>query len=81
MSYEELSQRKLYTKYMRKRTTVVLLVGILCILVAVIVMHYLLKEDKEFEYNGWLNCQPMLSDEQAELCQKAEEANYPNIAY
>ena len=39
------------------------------------------EEKKDFEFEGWINCQPMLTDEQAELCRQAEEAGYDKIAY
>jgi tRNA-dihydrouridine synthase len=39
------------------------------------------EEKKDFEFEGWINCQPMLTEEQAELCRKAEEAGYDKIAY
>ena len=39
------------------------------------------EEQSSFEYEGWINCQPLLTEEQAELCRQAEEAGYDKIAY
>jgi len=36
---------------------------------------------KEFSYEGWIDCMPPLSDNEAKLCKEAEEANYPYITY
>ena len=39
------------------------------------------EEQSGFEYEGWIDCQPLLTEEQAELCRQAEEAGYDKIAY
>lgn len=39
------------------------------------------EEKPNFEFEGWINCQPLLTEEQAELCRQAEEAGYDKIAY
>ena len=38
-------------------------------------------EDEDFYYEGTIDCMPPLSDKEAELCQKAKAAGYPNIVY
>lgn len=55
---------------------VVILVGI------IIAVTLLLNRSQDtFEYEGWIDCQPILSPEEEDLCRRAEAANYPYIAY
>ncbi len=65
-----------------KNKKLLLTLGIAGVIILAIIIALLLvpKQDK-FEYEGWINCQPILSKEEAELCKRAEAAEYPYIAY
>lgn len=39
------------------------------------------QSEPALKLEGWINCMPVLSAEQSELCRKAEAQNYPYIAY
>ena len=56
---------------------VVILVGIMITIVFLLSNH----NQDTFEYEGWIDCQPILSSEEEDLCRRAEAANYPYIAY
>ena len=55
----------------------VILVGVI-IAIAVILSN---RDQDTFEYEGWIDCQPILSPEEEDLCRRAKAANYPYIAY
>lgn len=60
------------------------LIGIILAITIVIAVLFFKKQsqnEKTFEYEGTLNCQPILTPEEAELCRRAEAANYPYIVY
>lgn len=56
--------------------SIVFLIGI------IIVIVFLLNRNQDtFEYEGWIDCQPVLSESEADLCRRAKAAGYPYIAY
>ena len=59
---------------------VTFLVGIIVIIIVGVIFLYN-RDQETFEYNGWIDCMPELSESQAELCRRAEAAGYPYIAY
>ena len=59
---------------------VTFLVGIIVIIIVGVIFLYN-RDQKTFEYDGWIDCMPELSESQAELCRRAEAAGYPYIAY
>lgn len=55
---------------------------IVVVLIGVITAIILLNRDQDaFEYEGWIDCQPVLSPEKEDLCRRAEAAGYPYITY
>jgi len=56
---------------------VVLVVGLIIFIICLVTQ----KQNLSFEYEGWINCQPILTPEEADLCARARAANYPYIAY
>lgn len=72
--------KKNINKNINKKGYLIVAVLIVVILTATITIAILNKKE-EFEYSGWIDCMPMLSDEAAELCRRAEKANYPYITY
>ena len=68
----------------RKKKTLFIIIGIIAvvaIVVAIVVALFLTSRKDSFEYEGWIDCQPILSEKEAELCERAEAAGYPYIAY
>ena len=65
---------------MKKKVLIILIVFVVLI-AAVIYIHVTSSRKTEFTYDGWINCMPPLSKDQAKLCEDAEAANYPYIAY
>ena len=63
-----------------KKKILFIALGIIVVVAIVIVLLLVFKQD-DFEYEGWINCQPMLTKEETELCERAEAAGYPYIAY
>lgn len=76
-----------------KKLFIIIILAVFLI-VATIALFFLLKRDQvtsesnsgydseyDFKYEGWIDCQPVLSPEKEELCRRAEAANYPYIAY
>ena len=59
---------------------VTFLVGIIVIIIVGVIFLYN-RDQETFEYDGWIDCMPELSESQAELCRRAEAAGYPYIAY
>ena len=62
------------------KTKIILILGAIAIILASVILLPVFKQNK-FEHEGWINCQPLLSEEEAELCRQAEAAEYPYIAY
>jgi hypothetical protein len=63
-----------------KKRVVVISVVVVCMF-ALVFVFLQNRSTQKFEYEGWINCMPVLDSKQSELCQQAEEANYPYIAY
>lgn len=64
----------------KKKKIMFVILGIIAI-VAIVMTLLLISKQNSFEYEGWINCQPILTKEAAELCERAEAAGYPYIAY
>ena len=64
-----------------KKQLIMILSAVFFIVVIVILVFLLKRNQDTFEYEGWINCQPILSPQEADLCRRAEAANYPYIAY
>lgn len=57
---------------------ILVVIIVLLMIIAGIVRHAM---DNEFHYEGTIDCMPPLSASEAELCERAEKAGYPNIVY
>ncbi len=64
-----------------KKQLIIILLAVFLIAIIVVIIFLLIRNQNTFEYEGWIDCQPILSPEEADLCKKAEAANYPYIAY
>ena len=51
------------------------------VVIIAIVVAIIVSRQNEFHYEGWIDCMPPLSESEADLCRRAEAANYPYIAY
>ena len=65
----------------KKKKLFIALGIVAAVIVAIMIASMLIFRQNKFIYHGWINCQPMLTEEEAELCERAEEAGYPYIAY
>lgn len=63
-----------------KKKILFIVLGIIAVATIAFVI-LLVSRRNNFEYEGWLNCQPILPEDAAELCKRAEAAGYPYIAY
>jgi hypothetical protein len=68
------------SKRVIKKRAVIILILLAC---AAVAAFFILQNwtKPKFEYDGWINCMPLMDGKQAELCRQAEEAHYPYIAY
>lgn len=65
-----------------KKKKIILVVGLAVVVLAVVLAIILISSQRnDFKYEGWIDCQPVLSESQADLCRRAEAAGYPYIAY
>lgn len=69
---------------MKKHKKNIIIIAFLAILAAVItafIVLIIIYKQNEYRLEGTIDCQPPLSEYEAERCRRAEEANYPNIVY
>jgi hypothetical protein len=65
-----------------KKWLIITIFGVILVGVIIVAVAILSSRDQDtFEYEGWIDCQPILSPEEEDLCRRAEAANYPYIAY
>ncbi len=64
----------------KKRYIFVVLTAVVVLLLVVAGVAYY-AANNEFRYEGWIDCMPPLDPSEAELCERAKRAGYPNIAY
>ena len=70
----------------KKQTLIIVTVAFL-VVVVIAILAFLLNQNQNtfeydgFEYDGWIDCQPWLSESEADLCERAEAAGYPYITY
>ena len=65
-----------------KKQLIIIMVAVFLIGIIVVVIVFLLNRGQDvFEYDGWIDCQPVLSESEADLCRRAKAAGYPYIAY
>ncbi len=67
---------------MLKNKKLVVFISLSLVLLAIFsVLFYRHQAKPKFEHEGWINCMPSPGTVRSELCKRAEEANYPYIAY
>lgn len=67
---------------MFKNKQILVIISFLLVLLAIFsVLIYRHETKPKFEHEGWINCMPSPGAVRSKLCQEAEEANYPYIAY
>jgi hypothetical protein len=64
-----------------KRILFVFVLFIIVVTIFACAFMILSKKRNTFQYDGWIDCMPPLSESQAKLCEEAKAANYPYIAY
>ena len=60
---------------------VILLVVVLVIIAGILHASMGKINEDHFTYTGTIDCQPVLSESQAKLCEEAEKSGYKNIVY
>lgn len=67
-----------------KKKAIIIVISSIVAAIAVVIATIIIinsQSKPEFEYEGWIDCMPNLSEGQSDLCRRAKEANYPYIAY
>ena len=63
------------------KKTIIIIASVVVVVIIAIVVAIIVSRQNEFHYEGWIDCMPPLSESEADLCRRAEAANYPYIAY